>query len=85
MHNFPVSASTQVAGQWPLPVTARITVQTPVSLTQVNVAAIDPNGVSLPVTLTDANLVSSTSTARWRFNPTIEGRHVFTLRMRSTV
>lgn len=79
MYSFPISASSQVDGLWPLPVTATVTVQTPVSLTQVNAVTIDPNGASLPVTLTDTSLMSSTYTSQWRFEPASEGRHVFTL------
>jgi hypothetical protein len=79
VYSFPIDAVVEQDQPWPLPVAMTITVHAPVSLTEVNVVVVDPGGVSLPITFTGTKWVDSTYHSRWRFNPSIEGRHVFTL------
>jgi hypothetical protein len=79
IYSFPISVSFDQDQPWPLPVAMTVSIQVPVSLTAVNAVVIDPNGVSLPITLTDTEWMSPTYRSRWRFDPVLESRHLFTL------
>ncbi|MBP7687701.1 MAG: hypothetical protein KA765_07330 [Thermoflexales bacterium] len=74
-YSFPISFSAAVEGQWPLPVTATLAVQTPVSLTQVT-ATVDSGE---PIEWVDTTETNATSFAHWRFVPQQAGRHIVTL------
>ncbi|MBI5564976.1 MAG: hypothetical protein HY870_08780 [Chloroflexi bacterium] len=74
-YSYPVSASMVVEGQWPLPVTATLAVQSPVSLTQVTVSV--ESGESIE--WVDTTEIEGASLARWRFLPLLAGKHVVTL------
>ena len=79
IYTFPVSVSVTQNQGWPLPVTMTLDVQTPVSLTQVTAAVIDPNGLSLPVTWTATISDAVSYHLLGQFNPIVAGRHVLTL------
>ena len=75
MYSFPISTGTAVEGQWPLPVTATMSVQTPISLTQVTVS-VDSDE---PIEWVDTTQVDAAWLMRWRFSPLMAGGHVITL------
>ncbi len=72
---LPVSASTEVEGQWPLPVTATVSVRAPVSLTDV-IASVDTGE---PIEWVDTTEEGGAWLSRWRFAPRLAGRHAVTL------
>jgi hypothetical protein len=74
-YSYPISASAQVEGLWPLPITATLSVQSPVSLTQVTVS-VDSGE---PIEWVDTISVNAASLARWRFAPVWPGTHILTL------
>lgn len=74
-YSFPVSMSAAVDSQWPLPVTATMFVQTPLSLTQVTVS-VDSGE---PIEWVDTTQVEAAWLARWRFFPRMAGEHIVTL------
>ncbi len=74
-YSFPMTASTQVEGEWPLPVTATLSLQVPVSLTQVTVTV----DTGEPIELVDTISITDGLLSTWRFTPTTPGLHVVTL------
>jgi hypothetical protein len=74
-YSFPVSTGAEIDGQWPLPVVVTLSVQSPVSLTQVTVS-VDSGE---PIEWVDTTPVNDTSLARWRFAPVWPGPHSVTL------
>ena len=70
-----MSLNTQVDGEWPLSVTATLSTQTPVSLTQVAVTV----DTGEPIELMDTIAITDGVLSTWHFMPTAPGLHVVTL------
>ncbi len=77
--SLPISVTTRQDQPWPLTSTVAITLQAPISLTQLNAGLADPNGLSIPVTYLGTTGFTPTFISRWEFSPAIAGAHLFTL------
>ncbi len=74
-YSFPFTSSTQVDGEWPLPVTATLRVQSPVSMTQVTVSV----DTGEPIEWVSTTPITEGYLSEWRFNPQQPGSHTITL------
>ncbi len=79
VYSFPISVTTRQDQPWPLTSTIVITLQAPISLTQLNASLTDPNGLSIPLIYLGTTGVTSTFISRWTFSPSIAGAHLFTV------
>lgn len=79
VYSFPISVTTRQDQPWPLTSTVAITLQAPISLTQLNASLADPNGLSIPLMYLGTTGVTPTVFSRWNFSPAIAGAHHFTL------
>ncbi|HZY45386.1 MAG TPA: hypothetical protein VFF70_11615, partial [Anaerolineae bacterium] len=79
VYSFPISVTTRQALPWPLTSTVAITLQAPISLTQLNASLADPNGQSIPLTYLGTTGFTPPFISRWEFSPAIAGVHLFTV------
>jgi hypothetical protein len=79
IYSLPISVTTRQDRPWPLTSSVTITLQAPISLTQLNASLADPNGLSIPLTYLGTTGVTPTFISRWTFSPAIAGAHLFTL------
>jgi hypothetical protein len=72
---YPIQTVAQTEGEWPLPVTATVSLQTALSLTNMS-ATVDTGE---PIEFVDTTPITDELRSTWRFNPIAPGLHVVTL------